>query len=472
MQPIRPVFALLAFLALALALRFLSFFPSVIDQDESTYIVIADALLKGHTYQVDYVDTKPVGIFWVLAGLQWLFGPSIFGLRLIAAVVLAVTAFFLYRARLASGGGAPAALAAGVMYLFLNSFFTFYGLSPNTETYFNLFTALALWWRLSRPQPWQYFGIGLLLGLGFLIKYVVLFDGLAFGLFLLWLAYRREESWRRAWAQALLMAAGAALPFFALLTYYQQKGLLDNFWFYTFTVSSRYPEQKPLWDYVKFFLDFNLRFLPAAFFFYYALFHKQVSLRHRQFGLLWSVLTLVAVLATGKFFGHYFIQFMLPFCFVAGEYFALPAGQLPRWLRWTRAPRIGYPLLALAMLANGFFQYQDYYLKQDIPREIAAYLRPRLQPGEFFYSSNDQITYHLMGQLPPIRYVHPSLFWEPRHVQALEIDVAQEVAELMARRPRFLILRRPLQDGRFDDWLEGYQLVEKIGKRTEVWEKQ
>ena len=472
LQLIRPVFILLIFLALALTLRFFSFFPSVIDQDESTYIVISDTLLNGYTYQVDFVDTKPIGIFWVLAGLQWLFGPSIFGLRLAASVILAVTAFFLYRAKLVYGSSPGAALAAGVLYLFLNSTFTFYGVSPNTETYFNLFTALALWLYLDRPRAsWAYLGIGLLLGIGFVIKYVVLFDGLAFGLFLLWLAYQKKESWGRALSHSLLMAAGAALPFLALLAWYQQQGQLDELWFYTFTVSSRYPEQKPLLDYFKFFLDFNLRFLPAAFFFYYALFNKYVPLGQRQFGLLWSGLTLVAVLATGKFFGHYFIQFMLPFCFVAGEFFGLERDQLPRWLRWTRTPRIGYPALAILLLANGVFQYQDYYLKRDYPREIAGYLQARLQAGEIFYSSNDQITYHLMGQLPPIRYVHPSLFWEPQHIAALEIDVDKEMEQLMARRPRFLLLRQPMEDGRFEPWLQDYELTEMIGKRIEVWER-
>ncbi|HEX5625100.1 MAG TPA: hypothetical protein VFX48_03710, partial [Saprospiraceae bacterium] len=42
---------------LAILLRFFSFFPSVIDHDESTYIVIAKALLEGQTYFKDVIDT-------------------------------------------------------------------------------------------------------------------------------------------------------------------------------------------------------------------------------------------------------------------------------------------------------------------------------------------------------------------------------------------------------------------------------
>ena len=472
LQTLRPFHILLIYLALALALRFFSFFPSVIDQDESTYILIADALLKGHTYQVDYVDTKPIGIFLLLALWQSVFGPAIFGFRLLATAVLAITAFLLYRAKLSFGSQPAAALATGVLYLFMNSIFTYYGVSPNTETYFNLFIALALWLYLSRPPAWGYFLAGLSLGLGFVVKYVVLFDGLALGLFLLWQAYRGEAKWAAAWRKSLLMALGAALPFLGLLLYYHQQGHLESLWFYTFTVSSRYPDSKPLWGYLQFFLDFNLRFLPAAVFYYVALLHRGIAGPQRQFALLWSAFSLLAVLLPGKFFGHYFIQFMLPFSFLAGEFFALSREQLPAWLRWARQPKPGYALLALLLLANGFFQYQDYYRKRDYPREIADYLQPRLKAGESVYLSNDQITYHLLGLLPATRYVHPSLFWDPRHIAALEIEVAGEVSKIKASQPRFVVLRQPLKDNRFDEWVQQeYLLAQRIGTRVEIYER-
>jgi 4-amino-4-deoxy-L-arabinose transferase-like glycosyltransferase len=471
-QKLRPLHILLLYLALGLALRFFSFFPSVIDQDESTYILIADALRQGHQYQVDYVDTKPIGIFGLLALWMACFGPSIWGIRLLATLVLALTSWLLYCAKRAGGSTPAAALAAGVLYLFLNSIFTFYGVSPNTETFFNLFVALALWLYWRRPPAWGYFLAGLSLGLGFVIKYVVLFDGLAWGLFLLWQAYRRQTSWAAAWRQSLLMALGAALPFLALMLYYQQNNQLENFWFYTFTVSSRYPDSQPLWGYVKFVLDFALRFLPVTIFFALMAGHRQTAGPLRQFALLWSSFSLLAILLPGKFYGHYFIQFLLPFSFLAGEFFGLRRQQLPAWLRWVRHPRLGSALLAILLLANGFFQYQDYYRKRDYPREIAAYLQARLRAGETVYLSNDQIAYHLLGLLPPTRYVHPTLFWSPRHIAALEIDVEQEVARIKAQNPRFVVLRQPLPDERFDAWIEQeYTLAERIGQRLEVYER-
>ncbi|MBP8239553.1 MAG: hypothetical protein KAX50_06315, partial [Saprospiraceae bacterium] len=60
--------ALLGLIGLALVMRFFSFFPSVINHDESTYILIAEGLLKGKVYFRDYIDTKPIGIFLLYAG--------------------------------------------------------------------------------------------------------------------------------------------------------------------------------------------------------------------------------------------------------------------------------------------------------------------------------------------------------------------------------------------------------------------
>lgn len=453
-------------------LRFFSFFPSVINHDESTYIVISDTLLAGYTYQVDYIDTKPIGIFLAYAFLQLLLGKSILLLRIAAAAVLSATAFLLYRAKLSFGSRPEAAFAAGLTYLFLNSIFTYYGVSPNTETFFNLFTALALWICCSRPPLWGYFLAGLSLGLGFVIKYVVLFDGLAFGLFVLWQARQGKEWWAAGWSKALLMALGAALPFLAVIAWYQRIGHLEELWFYTFTVSGRYIESKGLLDHLTFFLDFNLRFLPVAFFFYYALFSAKAHSPSRQFGLLWAALVTAGVMLPGKFFGHYFIQFMLPFSFLAGEFFGIAREQLPKGLRWLRQPKIGYALLGLILIANLFLQYKDYYLKRDYPRQIAAFLAPQLSEEDVVYTVNDQITYHLLGKLPPLPYVHPSLFWEGQHVRALEIPQEAEIGKLKAKQPRFLMFRTRQDTGHFAELLkERYQLVKTIEERIWIYER-
>lgn len=452
--------------------RCLSFFFTVIDSDESTYLVIAKALAEGYTYQVDYVDTKPIGIFLIFAGLNPLLGGSIVGYRLVGALALALTAFFLYQAKRADGSHHQSGLAAGIIYLLLNSVYTMYGVSPNTETYFNLFTALALWLFLRHSKLWAYFLAGLILGIGFVIKYVVVFDGLAFGVFLVWQALAREGNVVKALGRALLMAIGAVVPFALVVAWYHQQGQFDPFWFHSITVAGRYPSGREIGHYFEFFFQFFLRFLPITLLYWAALRHSALKPSTRWLGLIWSAFTLVSVLLPGNSFGHYYIQFMLPFSFLAGEFFGSPPEQLPKWLQWVRRPKPGYVLLALLLLGHLLLQKKDYIDRRDHVREALAYLEPRLAPEDEMYAERDQIIYYLTDRLPLIKYVHPSLFWQEKHIQAMEIDIAEEVRKIETAAPRFLLFRLPIDDERFATFREQYyRPVKDIGDQIRIFER-
>lgn len=471
----RQLLFFLLFAALAVGLRFFSFTPSVINHDESTYVVIADALLKGNNYFVEYIDTKPIGIFLLYAGFLSFFNPTIFGLRLIAAIWLALTAFILFRVQIDWGRPPKVGIAAGLIYLFLNSIYTFYGVSPNTETFFNLFTILSLWLILRRRGGWEYFLAGLILGMGFLIKYVVLFDGLAFGLFLLLEQYRRGSDWKGFKENASLLTVGFVVPFGLVFWYYYQIGNLDAFLFHTFEVPGRYPEMATFYGYFKFSLDFFLRFLPVSVFFFTAIFDRRTEDRLRLLGSLWSAAVLTVVLLPGKFFGHYFIHFMLPFSFLAAQVFYYLPEEQPRWLRWIFVRRTGYPLLGLLFGLNLYFQKIDYFEKKDTPQVVADYLEPRLTPNDEIYVGNySQILYFLLDRSSPIRYVHPSLFWEPKHMKALEIGVEREVERIKKADPKFILVRDSLEDNRLDAFLRKNYRIAKIfkGKNVKVYEKE
>lgn len=450
----RPV--LLWFLLFALALRVFTFLPAVIDHDESTYLVIADSLLKGHTYFVDYIDTKPIGIFLIYAGLMSLFGKSIFILRLVVALLVALTGYLLYRAKLVQDGDAKSAIWVGGLYILITSTFTFFGVSPNTELFFNIFTALSLWLIMAHPAIWAYGLAGLCLGCGFVIKYVVAFDALAFGLFLLWLAFMKKRDWVTTLVGCTLMVIGFAIPFGLVWWYYQSRGLEDPFLFYSFQVSSRYPNTRTLEVYVVFVLDFLVHFLPVTLLFFYSLFSKKIPALTRQFGGLWALLTMLIVLLPGKRFGHYFIQFMLPYCWMAGSFFMIQPSPLPAWLQKVLSPPWSFRLLAFVTVLVSLLQLADYLGKPDHPRNIAHYLRDRLAENDRIYTANDQIVYHLLDRESPIPYVHPSLFWEPKHIAALEIEVEKELEKIYSAQPKYVVLRKKHKDERLSPWLQQF----------------
>ncbi len=453
-------------------MRFFSFFPSVINHDESTYIVIADGLLKGKVYFSDYIDTKPVGIFLLFAAFLKLI-PSIAALRVLTALWVALTAFALYAAKLRLGSEPRAAMASGVIYIFLTSLFTFYGVSPNTELYYCLFTTSALLLVAGRENAWAWAVAGLSLGLGFMIKYVVLFDAAALGLFLFWRQAQYKSGWGAFWMRASVMAVLAALPFAFTWAYYRHAGLEDAFRFYSFEVMRRYPESRSLWDYLRFLGDFLLRFLPVTGMFFYAVFAGHVRKQAKVLGVLWTAAVLAPVMITGRLFGHYFIQMMPAFALLAGEFFASGRTALPKWIEALLHRRVGYPLLALVVALNVWLQKRDYHDKPDYPRLVTQWLKTQLQPGDMVYAGNfHQIVYYLLPQDSPTPYVHRSLLWEPHHIYALGIDERQEWNHIIARAPRFVLYQGRWRTNYFTGHLKShYREAARFGRDVLVFER-
>ncbi len=452
------------FILLALTLRFPSFFRSVIDHDESTYLVIADAVRNGAMYWVDVIDVKPVGIFWLLGALLEIVGRSVFWMRVLAALFLAFTAFLLSQMKLRMGSSLNAALAAGVIYLVLNSVFTFYGLSPNTETYFNLFTITGFYLALRFRNPWVFFPAGLFLGYGFLIKYVVLFDGVALGMFLLFGWFReRSLTWSKM-GGLVLLAAGFILPFAATYLYYLFSGQGDTFLFYTFEVSGRYPEAAGFWDFMKSFLDVQLRFFPVFFFFYFALFRLPLDSDTRRLGVLWTLLVLVPIFIPGKFFGHYFIQLFLPVSFLAGEFFGRPGEAYPRFVRFFTASRATYWLVGLMVVGNWLLQKRDYIDRPDVPAQMAREIKKRQDPGDVLYLGNyHPIIYFMLGKKSPTPYIHRGLLWTEEHLFALNIDQAKEVGRILASKPDWVVVQDSLFSPKLNDEIRTrYRRVSKM----------
>ena len=91
----RPVVVALLFVAAALFLRIFSCFPTVLDHDESTYIVIANEWLSGEQLYKDLIDIKPPGIFIIYRLLLSICSSVVFT-RLFAAVVVGISAFLLF----------------------------------------------------------------------------------------------------------------------------------------------------------------------------------------------------------------------------------------------------------------------------------------------------------------------------------------------------------------------------------------
>jgi 4-amino-4-deoxy-L-arabinose transferase-like glycosyltransferase len=374
---------LLTFLALAIIARWGTGFISVINHDESTYIVIAGEMLRGEVYLRDLIDTKPIGIFWIYAALIKLTGGSIVALRIAASCVVGLGGFGLFLAGKRATGRPRVGAAAGLIYLFVCSLFTYYGVSPNTEIFFNVFTiaavALAVAPRITRARAepaWHWPVAGFLLGLAMIIKPFAAAEALAIGLFMVWY-YARRKAWGRIITSGVLLVGAFALPLLFVYLYYQQLGLLDELSFYTFDVSSAYPIELPWYLRLKYMGDYLLRFSPFVILGGGALVQawrwrsketwasKEDPLLEREklywffYLLLQFALVTVVVLLTGKRFGHYQVQLHPVLALLAAMWWA-PGTTVFPWLRkqWLRKYSL-IIILAVAVLL-GTAHYFNY----------------------------------------------------------------------------------------------------------------
>ena len=80
---------------LNLALRSYSFSLSVIDHDESTYILEGQTIYEGGQLYKDVIDAKPPGIFIIYYLNTFLFNDLIFGSRVMGWIAVSLTATLL-----------------------------------------------------------------------------------------------------------------------------------------------------------------------------------------------------------------------------------------------------------------------------------------------------------------------------------------------------------------------------------------
>jgi len=446
MVPRKNIHIFLLFVAASLFLRFYSFFPAVMDHDESTYLIIGRDIAMGKDLYADVTDTKPAGIFLIYAFLHFIFGYSIFLTRFVVAWVVAITAWLIYHAAVRLYEARKAACAAGMIYIFYTSVWSQFGLSPNTEQFFNLTTISGFLLLLNRKK--QNFALsGLIFGVGFMIKYVVLFDFLFLAAFFL-----IQECIQNQWklkkvgiVKYILAGVGFSVPFLGANLYFFLGDHFDAFADITYALPFRYAKNPDHLKYVVLLLDFLSRFLPLSFMFFYGIFSKPSVLKKHQLCmfLCWISGVLVAMYLQGKSFDHYTLQLMVPFSLVAGLFFH-PELTWNRFSAFIFGRRYGFFFLVVLVLVVQISGITNVLTDKDRPRKIAAYLKAEMEPGDSVYLSNySHVVYYLLKKECPTRYVHPTILTNPEHARAFGIDAKVEIEKVMESRPAFVVLREP-----------------------------
>lgn len=428
------VFLLL--LALTFLVRFLTFFPTVFDQDESTYIIIAKQLLSGKIPYVDSIEIKPIGIFLFFATALKLFGHSVLSIRLLSIIMITLTGFMLYLAK-QSTANRRQAVWVGVAYIIMSSIHQ-WTWSPNTEIYFNAFTAGGLLILLRAKKPLHYFWLGLIMGMGFMIKYMVIFDMAAFGLYFLVSSIPKQKK-ISVISSVLLISLGFLIPLAITSLVYKKMGYWDEFVFATITAPSRYISEYSVLDMGSFLGEILAAYFPLSLLFLYSIYYILTSgtynRAYRVLALSWSILVWLAIFLPGKLFHHYAFQALVPISF-----FMFDAWETKAKISRVLKPVYLISLFLLLIIVTLSMQFKYLLNKPDYPKMEAEYLNGRMEKEDRIFVMGSHIVYFLCQKEAPLKYIHTSLMIRKDHVKTFMIDQAAEFQKIKELQPRFIVV--------------------------------
>jgi len=236
-------YALIALVLLSFALIRFRLRDMPLERDEGEYAYAGQLISQGIApYQSVYAMKLP-GTYLAYACLMAIFGQSSSGIHLGLIVVNAATSFLVFLLGLQLFGRL-AGLIAGASYALLSTSESVLGFAAHA-THFSVLPALAgtllLLIAVERgSRIWLYFWSGLLLGLAFLMKQPGIFFVFFGGLYLLKSEAKEPIAWRSVGIKLSVFGLGALAPFLLTCLVLWRAGVLEKFFFWTFTYASQY----------------------------------------------------------------------------------------------------------------------------------------------------------------------------------------------------------------------------------------
>ncbi len=294
----------MATLLVALSLRYASLYEPRWYGDEGIFSAIAQNMRDGRTLYSDAWDNKPPLIFFTYAGIQALFGTSVFALHLVTTCAVLATqtvvigiGLLLFSARRAVAAGLIFAITMGTPVL--------EGNLAMTETFMILPSSLAVLVfvladrRAEEDRGLPYALAGVLLGVAAGYKQVAIFDTAAI-IMMIWLTHRRPL---RA---AAPIALGFALPQVLFLVLFSALGALPQYWYAIVGSLGLYSELGPAQGpFVRF-----TGYLPALLVVAWLVRRKRggAPITLQLFPPLWLTFALAGSMSSAFAFPHYLQQ--------------------------------------------------------------------------------------------------------------------------------------------------------------------
>ena len=212
---------------LTLFIRFPFFFRDYIDRDESTFILVGQALADGYLPYTFLWDLKPPVVFFIIGGLISIFGKSFIAIRLFGVIAVSLTAFFTFKigSRIFSKKiGIWSSLGT---VLLLSLFGSLQGVM--SEHLSMMFFMPGLYLLVKSRQKTNVILSGILIGLALMTKINLAYAALFISVFL-FIEGVRTASWKEGIIRGILFGASNLLVILLTLLPYNLSGRADTWW--------------------------------------------------------------------------------------------------------------------------------------------------------------------------------------------------------------------------------------------------
>lgn len=460
---------LMVIVLVAIVARALTFGNPIVHVDEEFYFAAARAWAHGAVPYVDVWDRKPVGLFLIYlpaAALGMPLGTWAYQTMALACVVGAALLIARFADRAGWGRGA---LSGALAYILWINFVD--GQGGQAPIFYNLLmsgAASLIAPRAGRAVPHgSGFAAMTLVGCALQIKYSVVFEGMFFGLWLLWAEWRAGRRWSVVPYGAGLVAV-ALMPTVLAWLAFASIGAGDAWLYANFTsILARNPD--PVLEQLGNLAKILLVTSPLIAATLLAIRSGGVSTSEtravRLWLFAWATAAALGVLVFRPWFEHYALPLMVPLA-------ACSAGFLGDH---RTGRRVALPLLLLAFIGGQATVFAK-RASHGTPAQFRAIVEVIGQgPGCLYVYSGESSLYPATGRCTLTRYLFPSHLGRTREDGAIGVDQRAEIRRILALKPTIVVVRPAYRGERpetralvMDEMRRNYSLrgVRPLGNRA------